>query len=52
MKYALTSTVASPTRRESFVDFSRINMRIPGFCRNSSVAVAAPESAPPMITTS
>jgi hypothetical protein len=52
MKYALTSTVASPTRRESFVDFSKIKMRIPGFCRSNSVAVAPPESAPPMITTS
>ena len=52
MKKPLISTVASPTRRVSFSDFSTIRTRMPGFFRSSKMAVAAPERAPPITMTS
>ena len=48
----LISMVDSPTRRSNTGERSMMSTRNAGFFCKSSVAVAAPESAPPMMATS
>ena len=52
MKQLLTSVVDSPTLRSNTAFFSIMSTRAAGCLRLIMSAVAAPENAPPMITTS